>query len=86
MILFSRIDFEQLHMDDKLIHLANYGTYIASRYSQGMEVALYSYNNFFAELWKNKHNYNTYWITVSGPEIADKYVRDTDFKSLFPVS
>lgn len=62
--MYSLEEFKKLSLEKKYHELEKYGNFVASRLYGGHIVSLFTYNQFFVELWKRAALNYVEWIEV----------------------
>ena len=83
---YSISEFESLSLNKKYQTLIDHGFYISTHFKCGMGIYLFSYHNYFVEIWKSLKNDKPDWIRIVKNEILDSYFTEIDLKDLLPIA
>lgn len=81
--MLNQKEFQKSRLRLKISLLQKDGTYVAKRYYLRYEVLLYSYNDFFVEVWRTLSFEEIYSIDVAPKRsVKEAYLNNIDLKEL----
>lgn len=80
---FSKTEFSKLPIGKRFLALKKDGTYIAARLKGIHSIHLFSYNNFYVEVWIVISLNQVHWIEIQeNKEIVSDYAEEVDLNDL----
>lgn len=81
--MISKEEFNKFNLHKRIAFLKSDGTCIAERYHLSYQVFLYTYSDFYVEVWMKVGLNMVQWIEiVNNPETLKMYVKDIDINDL----
>lgn len=76
-------EFQGMKLKSKIVHLQMAGELIATRYHLKFRVELYTYNNFFVEVWRSLQFDEIFSIDVAPKRsVKEAYINVIDLEKL----
>lgn len=85
--MYNLEEFKKLSLEKKYHELEKHGNFVASRIHGGHIVSLFTYNQFFVELWKRAALNYVEWIEVVNNDASLRAYLDSiniNIDDLFP--